>query len=77
MLLRTVVLAGLPEGVGDGDAAGLGEGDALAMGAPVFVEEGFPPQPLKASEATSPNNTKIQLRTVTPPEFVRKSVRGL
>lgn len=68
-LLKTVVFDGMPEGVGEGDGAGLGAGDALAMGAPALVEEGFPPQPVKANNATSPNHTKIPLRTVTPPEF--------
>ena len=77
--LRTVALEGVAEGVGegeaagvgvgDGDGAGLGVGDALAMGAPVLVEAGFPPQPLTASKTTGTTKHRIQLRTVTPPEF--------
>lgn len=70
-LLRTVLLEGVAEGVGEGEAAGLGvglgdgaglgAGDALAMGAPVPVDEGFPPQPLKANQATKPKqDTKIR-----------------
>lgn len=77
-LLRTVALAGTPEGVGDGDGAGLGAGDALAMGAPVLDDEGFPPHPLRANKAIKPTkDTQIQLRTVTPPEFGLPTVPGL
>lgn len=44
-LLSTVALLGLPDGVGDGEAAGLGDGDAEAIGVLAEVA-GLPPHPI-------------------------------
>src|SRR5689334_14984345 len=67
-LLSTVALLGLPDGVGEGEAAGTGDGDAEATG-PVEEVDAVPPHPIainkRNKDTTKREQKRGQLRTRT------------